>query len=104
MRAVARADVSREARAAVQSSLARQTWLMEERERFEARRWGMSVSRGEGGGRLAVGSGMGVGEGGWRDEVEVEEAMVRGEIDVWGMIAGGVVSLLLHALLLSVCK
>lgn len=86
MRAVARVDFSREARVEVQSSLARQTWVMEDRERLEARRWGISVSRGEGRGRLAVGSGIGGGEGGWRDEVE--EAMVRDEVDASCVIAG----------------
>ena len=51
---------------------------MEERERLEARRCGISVSRGEEEDEVvapAVGSlGPGEGEGGWREEVE--EAMV----------------------------
>ena len=53
---------------------------MEERERLEARRWGISVSRGEEV-PAAVGSGPGGGEGGWRDEVE--EAMVNEEVGAW---------------------
>ena len=72
VRAVVTVARSREARVEVQSSLARQTWEMEERERFEARRCGISVSRVVPG----LESGPGDGEGGWRDEVE--EAMVRG--------------------------
>lgn len=67
-------DFSRERRVEVQSSLARQTWVMQERERLEARRWEISVSRGEEV-TPAVGSGPGGGEGGWREEVE--EAMVN---------------------------
>lgn len=74
VRAVVTVHFSRARRVEVQSSLARQTWLMEERERLEARRWGISVSRGEGGMPPAVGSGLGGREGGWRDEVE--DAMV----------------------------
>ena len=80
MRAVVIVDFSREARVEVQSSLARQTWVMEERERLDARRCGISVSRGEEeeGGAPVVGSlGPGGGEGGWREEVE--EAMVEDE-------------------------
>lgn len=38
VRAMVMADFSREARVEVQSSLARKTWVMEERERLEARR------------------------------------------------------------------
>lgn len=38
VRAVVMADFSRDVRVEVQSSLARQTWFMEERERLEARR------------------------------------------------------------------
>lgn len=81
VRAVVIVAFSREARAEVQSSLARQTWVMEERERLEARRCGISVSRGEEEEEEeeevapAEGSlGPGGGEGGWREEVE--EAMV----------------------------
>lgn len=82
MRAVVSVAFSREARVEVQSSLARQTWVMEERERLEARRCGISDSRGEGEGEEeeeevapAEGSlGPRGGEGGWREEVE--EAMV----------------------------
>ena len=78
VRAVVIVAFSREARVEVQSSLARQTWVMEERERLEARRCGISVSRGEEEDEVvapAAGSlGPGGGEGGWREEVE--EAMV----------------------------
>ncbi len=74
VRAVAMVDFSRARRVEVQSSLARQTWVMEDRERLEAMRWGMSDSRGEEVG-AAVGSGPGGGESGWREEVE--EAMVN---------------------------
>lgn len=38
VRAVVMVDLSRDVRVEVQSSLARQTWLMEDRERLEARR------------------------------------------------------------------
>lgn len=77
MRAVRTADVSSEARAEVQSSFARQTCVMDVRERLEARRWGRRVSRGvvvvvvvvvK---PVVVGSGGG---GGWIRE-EVEEAI-----------------------------
>ncbi len=71
VRAVATVDFSRARRVEVQSSLARQTWVMEDKERLEARRWGMSGSSGE----EVVGSGTGGGEGGGREEVE--EAMVN---------------------------
>lgn len=54
MRAVLVAEVSSEARAAVQSSLARQTCVMEERDRFEARRYGSRVSRGDEDGGVVV--------------------------------------------------
>ena len=81
MRAVVSVAFSREARVEVQSSLARQTWVMEERERLEARRCGISDSRGEGEEEeeeevaAAEGSlGPGGGEGGWTEEVG--EAMV----------------------------
>ena len=77
VRAVVTASFSRARRVEVQSSLARQTWVMEDRERLEARRVGISVSRGEGV-VLAVGSGLGGGEGGWREEVD--EAMVNEEV------------------------
>lgn len=87
VRAVRTVDFSRARRVEVQSSLARQTWLMEERERLEARRWGISVSRGEGG-MFAVGWGS----GGCREEVE--EAMVD-RLRGWGglmcLVAGSVV-------------
>ena len=74
MRAVVTVSFSRARRVEVQSSLARQTWVMEDRERLEARRVGISVSRGEGV-VLAVGSGLGGGEGAWREEVD--EAIVN---------------------------
>lgn len=80
VRAPVTADFSSARRVAVQSSLARQTWVMAERERLEARRCGMSVSRGEGAVGVA-GSRMGFGEGGWREEVE--EAMVGGAVAAW---------------------
>ena len=74
MRAVVRVEVSSARRVEVQSSLARQTWVMEVRERLEARRWGRSVSRVEEEAMSAVvGSGLGWGGregGGCRDEVE----------------------------------
>lgn len=78
VRALVMADFSSERRVEVQISLARQTWVMEDKERFEARRWGISVSRG---GKVmpTVESGPGGGEGGWREEVE--EAMVNDEVD-----------------------
>ena len=76
VRAVVTVDVSRARRVDVQSSLARQTWAMAERERLEARRWGISVSSGEEA-RPAVGSGPGVGEGARREEVD--EVMVEVE-------------------------
>lgn len=78
MRAVVIAECSRARRVEVQSSLARQTWVMEDKERLEARRWGISVSRG---GKVmpTVESGPGGGEGGWSEEVE--EVMVNGEVD-----------------------
>lgn len=45
IRAVTTALFSSAERVDVQISLARQTWFMEVSERFEARRWGISVSR-----------------------------------------------------------
>lgn len=77
MRAVVTVSFSRARRVEVQSSLARQTWVMEDRERLEARRVGISVSRGEGV-VLAVGSGLGGGEGAWREEVD--EAIVNDDV------------------------
>ena len=77
MRAVLVADVSSEARAAVQSSFARQTCVMEERDRFEARRYGSRVSKGDDDGAVVVAAAVGGGgEGGGRirDE-EVEDAI-----------------------------
>ena len=78
VRAAVMADFSSESRVEVQSSLARQTWVMEERERFEARRCGISVSRGE---DVVPAVGSGEGDGGCREEVE--EAMVDEGGDVW---------------------
>lgn len=78
VRAVVMVDFSRARRVEVQSSLARQTWVMEERERLEARRWGISVSKGEED-MPVVESGAGDGEAGWREEVE--EAMVDHEVE-----------------------
>lgn len=80
MRAVLVADVSSEARAAVQSSFARQTCVMEERDRFEARRYGSRVSKGDDDGAVVVAAAAaavrGGGEGGgWIREEEVEEAI-----------------------------
>ena len=74
------AAFSRAVRVEVHNSLARQTWVMEERDRLEARRWGISVSRGEGV-EFTVELGSGSGEGWCRDE-EVEEIMVDGEVDI----------------------
>ena len=52
--------VSRDLRVEVTSSFARTTWLIEERDRLDARRWetrvssGVEIVEGEGGGRLSV--------------------------------------------------
>ncbi len=47
VRAVVTAECRRAFRVNVPRSLARWTWMMEDRERLEATRWGMSLSRGD---------------------------------------------------------
>lgn len=47
VRAVVTAECRRASRVNVPRSLARWTWMMEDRERLEATRWGMSLSRGD---------------------------------------------------------
>ena len=47
VRAVVTAECRSAFRVNVPRSLARWTWMMEDRERLEATRWGMSLSRGD---------------------------------------------------------
>jgi len=75
--AVVTAVFSRAVRVEVHSSLARWTWAIAESARLEARRWGISCSRGE---LVVVGESRG--EEWEREAVEVEDIMVgRFEIE-----------------------
>ena len=79
VRAVVTAEWRRASRVNAPRSLARCTWMMEDRERLEATRWGMSLSRGDdaGGSESIVGLLAASGDNGGARE-ELEDVIIEG--------------------------
>ncbi len=78
VRAVVTAECRSAFRVNVPRSLARWTWIMEDRERLEATRWGMSLSRGDGADVSVSIVGLLVVSGDkWGGREELEDAMIE---------------------------